>query len=375
MLAQMTAIDLPGLAQDFERRFGAAPRIAMAPGRINLIGEHTDYNDGLVLPAAIDRACFVAAAPADGSWSIAAPDVDAEADLARLDPAAMPTWARAMLGPALILAEEGAAPPGARLLVRSNVPMGMGMSSSAALIVAVTMAMLDLAGQMRSPIQIAHIARRAEREIVGVPCGLMDQFASTHGRAGAALFLDCRDLSWRPVAAPPDAAFAVFESGVRHALADSAYAERRAECERAARLLGAQTLREAEEADLSRLRVDPIAARRARHVMRENARVRAAIAALETGDIAALGALMNESHESLRDDFEATCKETDALADLARATPGVYGARQMGGGFGGGVLALVDRADLASAVAAITEHTGLPGYACTPGEGARMLAS
>lgn len=369
----MTAIDLPQFRRDFEQRFGAAPRIAMAPGRINLIGEHTDYNDGLVLPAAIDRACVVAAAPAEGVWRIAAPDVDAAAEFTHLDPAAMPSWARALLGPALILAQEGAAPTGACLHVHSTVPMGMGMSSSAALIVAATMAMLDLAGQTRTPMQIARLAQRAEREIVGVPCGLMDQFASTHGRAGAALFLDCRDLSWRAVDAPTDAAFAVFESGVRHALAESAYAERRAECERAARLLGASSLRDAENADLSPLRADPVAARRARHVMRENARVRAAVAALEAEDLAALGALMNESHESLRDDFEATCKETDALAELARATPGVYGARQMGGGFGGGVLALIDRADLEDALAAIVAQTGLPGFACIPGDGARMI--
>ena len=369
-------VDADALAAAFAHRTGSRPRIARAPGRINVIGEHTDYNDGWVLPAAIDRAAYVAFAPSDdGAFTLIADDLDARVAVApeALDQA--PAWARFALGPAIILRTMGIAPPGAILQVRGDVPMGMGMSSSAALMAASAMAFAALAGARLSPMDIARVAQRAEREIVGVPCGLMDQFASTHGQAGCALLLDCRTLTWRAAPAPPDARFVVFESGVRHALTDGGYAQRRAECERAAAALGAASLRDVEAADLAPLeRTDPIAFRRARHVLSENARTLQAVIALERGDLAQLGALMDASHASLRDDFAVTCPETDALAARARAAPGVFGARQMGGGFGGGVLALVETASAEQIAADIADATGQPSLVCTLAKGAEILA-
>jgi len=369
-------VDPAALAARFETRFGARPRIARAPGRINLIGEHTDYNGGLVLPAAIDRACYVAAAPAAGDrFGLIARDVDAEGEFRLDEIGAAPDWARYLAAPALILTREGTPPPSANLMAAGDVPIGMGMSSSAALMVASTLALLDLRGERRAPMDVALIAQRAECDVVGMPCGLMDQFASTHGARGAALLLDCRDLSWRTVKAPADAAFIVFESGVRHALSDGGYAARRAECARAATALDVAFLSDAKPADLDvALRDDPVALRRARHVLSENARVREAAGALERGDLESLGLLMNASHASLRDDFAVTCAETDALAALAQSTDGVFGARQMGGGFGGGVLALVECQRAAQVASAVTARTGLPAIVCAPADGAGMLA-
>lgn len=368
-------VDPTRLADAFAARFGRAPRIARAPGRVNLIGEHTDYNGGLVLPAAIDRGCLVAvAATEDDALNLVAPDLSEDQRLTLADIRAAPLWARYLSGPAVILAGEGVAVHGAAVMARGDVPMGMGMSSSAALMTAATLAYATLVGATLDPLMLAQLAQRGEREIVGTPCGLMDQFASTHGRRGHAILLDCASLAWRPAPIPEGAALVVFESGVRHQLSDGGYAARRAECERAARALGVALLCEADVAALPDLAADAVAHKRARHVLTETARVRAAVAALEAADLPALGALMTASHASLRDDFAVTCAETDALAALAQGTPGVYGARQMGGGFGGGVIALVAADAAEAAIAAVTARTRLPAVICTPADGAEMLA-
>ncbi|MBU6372987.1 MAG: galactokinase [Alphaproteobacteria bacterium] len=376
-------VDPARLAAAFRARFGLTPRIARAPGRVNLIGEHTDYNGGLVLPAAIDRACYVAVArvetePADEAigafaFHLAAPDLDADLRLPVIDLHQGPLWARYLAAPAAILGMTRPVPSLA-IMAQGEVPMGMGMSSSAALLVAGALAVADVAGVKLTPFEVATLAQRGEREIVGTPCGLMDQFASTHGARGCAVLLDCASFEWRTVPAPSTAAIVVFESGVRHKLAEGGYAKRRSECARAARATGVMLLCEADAAALPDLAKDPVLQRRARHVWSETARVREAVAALEGGDLRTLGALMTASHASLRDDFEVTCAETDALADLAQSTPGVYGARQMGGGFGGGVIALVAADAVDDVIAKVTARTGLPAVVCTPSDGAEILA-
>jgi len=341
-----------GVAGRFRATFGGAPRVYRAPGRVNLIGEHTDYNDGFVLPAAIDLAAFVAAAPRDDRvLRVAAADLGRHAELA-LDAASEPQpardWSDYAFGVALELERAGHRLRGADLLVTSAVPVGAGMSSSAAFEVAVALALLDLAGIALDPVAVARLCQAAENRFVGTRCGIMDQFASCRGRAGHALFLDCRSLDVREVPVPSDLAIVVCDSGVSHALADGAYNERRAACEEAVRILGRgrpeiRALRDVGEDELERRRgeLSEVVWRRCRHVVRENARVVDAVRALDTGDRNRLGALLRASHESLRSDYEVSCVELDLLVEAASGRDGVVGSRLMGGGFGGSTINLV----------------------------------
>lgn len=365
----------------FTSRFGGRPRVFAAPGRINIIGEHTDYSEGLVMPAAIDRRCIVAMAR-NGSDIIRALALGRheEAEIAP-DFVRSGSWADYVSGVRQSLRDAGIEVPGCDLVIHGNVPEGAGVSSSAALEVSTILAMLACAGDTASPVEIALWAQAAETKYVGVPCGVMDQFISANGVAGHALVLDCRSLTYERAPIPPNVAFLLIDSTVRHRLVDGGYAARRADCEAAAELLGLRVLRDASHAMLDRNILSERQMRRVRHVVSENERVVLTAAALAAGDLAKVGRLMNASHASLRDDFDVTCKETDILADIASQTNGVYGARQMGGGFGGAVLACVDAGAVETASRTITdtyrELTGIAASSlvCRIADGAREITS
>jgi galactokinase len=335
-------------AARFAARFGAGQgdgraRLFRAPGRINLIGEHTDYCGGLVMPAAIDRATVVAAR-ANGTRRLAVGAGgfgEAAADLDALAPAG--GWIDYVAGVAWALRQAGVEVPGADLWIESDVPVGAGVSSSAALEVAAAHALLALAGRAAEGPQIARWAQAAENDFVGMRCGIMDQYASACGVDGSALLLNCNTMDVVPVPAPDDACFLLVDSGVRHSHAGGEYGQRRAECEAAARLLGVEKLGVLRDAGLAvaEAQLTGVLARRARHVIGESVRVLRAAQALDAGDLDAVGELMDASHASLRDDMEVSVPAVDRLAAIAQETPGVYGARMMGGGFGGCVLALV----------------------------------
>jgi galactokinase len=310
------------------------PWRAVAPGRVNLIGDHTDYTGGLVLPMAIDLGTTVEGVREGGEVRLSSADVAEEA-VVPLDvgnPASVsPAWARYVAGVVSVARTS----IGFRGRVTSTVPVGAGLSSSAALEVAVALAL----GFDGSALELALACQRAEQEASGVPSGVMDQLASAAGVAGCALLIDCASLEVTPVPLPPDVDVVVVHSGQSRTLVGSAYAERRAQCEAAEALLGPLRLA---AADAIETLADPVVRARARHVVNENERVRAFAAALVRGDLAECGALMVASHESLRDDFEVSTDRLDELvADLVRR-PGVHGARLTGAGFGGCVVALTE---------------------------------
>ncbi|HLG96921.1 MAG TPA: galactokinase [Bryobacteraceae bacterium] len=319
---------------------GEQPRAWLAPGRVNLIGEHTDYNLGLVLPMAIDLACLAVAAPAPGGKLRVYSEQFRESAEWRIeeipDLRAKGHWSDRVIGVAWVLARNGVALTDQNLLIDSDVPLGGGLSSSAALGVALTLAL----GGPRPPLEIALLARKAETDFTGVPCGIMDQFVSAHGQAGAAILLDCRSLDWRAVELPKKLAIVVTNSMVKHDLASSGYRDRVAECHAAARALGVQSLRDVRPDQIDIL--DPLLRKRARHVITENARVEAFAAAAGRGDTAEMGRLATESHRSLRDDYEVSCAELDFLVEAALRVPGVLGARMTGGGFGGSTVTFID---------------------------------
>jgi len=331
------------------------------------------------MPAAIDRLCVTAMAPNGlDRLRVLSLNRGEETDL----PAHFERrgdWTDYVAGVRAALADAGFRIPGCDLVVSSDGPDGAGVSSSAALEVSVMYALLAAAQAEASPSDIACWAQRAEATYVGMPCGVMDQFVAANGVAGCALVLDCRSLSFEAVALPTDAAFLVIDSQIRHQLVDGGYAARRADCETAARLLGLNVLRDAHKEMLHQFALPERIFRRARHVILENQRVGEAASALASGDSVSVGRLMNASHASLRDDFNVTCAETDALAAIAASTPGVLGARQMGGGFGGAVLALVRRdsteAPNRSITAAYAEATGIStkAFVCTLSGGAREI--
>jgi galactokinase len=366
-------------AQAFIDRFGGAPRLFAAPGRINIIGEHTDYSEGFVMPGAIDRLCVTAMAPNRlDRLRVVSLNRGEERDLwAHFERRG--DWTDYVAGVRAALADAGFCIPGCDLVICSDVPEGAGVSSSAALEVSVMYALLAAARAAASPSDVARWAQNAEATYVGMPCGIMDQFIAANGVAGCALALDCRSLTFEPVALPADVGFLVIDSQVRHKLVDGGYAARRADCETAARLLGLNVLRDARKEMLQQVSLPERILRRARHVISENQRVGETASALARGDSAEVGRLMNTSHASLRDDFNVTCAETDMLAAIASSTPGVLGARQMGGGFGGAVLALVGRnstdAASRSIIAAYADATGIQtnAFVCTLSGGAKEI--
>jgi len=322
---------------------------------VNLIGEHTDYNDGFVLPMAIDRAVVVAAAPRAGRRvRVLSIDLGEEIEI-DLDHPGEPrrgSWVDHVEGVVRSLVRRGVALAGADLVLTGDVPLGAGLSSSAALEVAVGMALWSLAGGPVDRVALALAAQAAENDWVGTRSGVMDPMIAALGAADCALLIDCRSLEATAVPlALPDHVIAVIDTRVTHDLASSAYNQRRSECERGVELLrrwlpDVAALRDVTPADLEPLAgqlPEPVR-RRCRHVVRENARTIDAAAALRAGDLVGFGRLMNASHRSLRDDYEVSCPELDLLADLAAATPGVLGGRMTGGGFGGCVIALCERA-------------------------------
>ncbi|AUX24506.1 galactokinase [Sorangium cellulosum] len=331
-----------GGARAYEAVFGAAPAVReSAPGRVNLLGEHTDYNDGFVMPTAIPQRTTVALGPSpDGRHHLYAADLDERATLSAggaADEPAPPGFARYLLGCIRLFEREGFAVPPLCVHVSSRVPMGAGLSSSAALEVAALRALRSFTGVALSDERIAELGQRAEIEFAGVNCGIMDQMASSLADARHLLFLDTRTLARRLLPLPAGAEILVIDSGVARTLASSGYNERRAECEEAARRLGARALRDVPDPAAAAALPEPLS-RRARHVITENRRVLEAAEGLSAG---AFGERMNASHASLRDDYEVSVPALDALVALLQATPGVFGARLTGAGFGGACVALV----------------------------------
>ena len=325
----------------------ASFRTFRAPGRVNLIGEHTDYNDGFVLPVALDMHCEVRARSRnDARLRARALDFGSEEALWRLDELTKLSrsgdWTDYVAGVAAQLSRAGLAVPALDLEITSSVPIGAGLSSSAALEVAVGLALSSWDGAGLSGEQLAVLCQRAETQFVGLQCGIMDQFVAVFGRQGHALLVDCRSLEWRLVAVPREVEIVVVDSGVKHALATSEYNLRRAECERAAQQLG-RPLRDvsAEEWPEVEARVSGEPRARARHIVYENQRVLDFVAAAEAGELARLGELMAESHWSLAGDYEVSCPELDFLVETAAGVRGVVGARMTGGGFGGCTVNLV----------------------------------
>ena len=338
----------------FIDKYGRPPRLFRAPGRVNLIGEHTDYNDGWVLPCALQFAVYVAAAPRlDNKIRLASRNFAGELEFALTPDANGPDdWTKYARGVALTLLRRGHLIKGADILLESDVPAGAGLSSSAALEVAVAVALLSLSNLEVAKMDIAKIAQQAEHEFAGVKCGLMDQFAAALGQAGHALLLDCRTLAWTPVPLPETAQFVICNTKVRHNLAESEYNLRRADCEQAAQLLGYPALRDvtAEELTHRAVELPERLRRRARHIVTENARVQAAAQALRAGNLPELGRLMDASHRSMDEDFAISCDEINLMVNLARRQKGVHGARMTGGGFGGCTINLVEKSALANFV-------------------------
>ncbi|MFF2242728.1 galactokinase [Arthrobacter sp. NPDC058130] len=372
----------------FASHFGRHPDgVWQAPGRVNLIGEHTDYNAGLVLPFAINRSTTVAlAARADRTVRLTSGFPGAEPvefDLDTFTPDQAAGWSAYPAGVAWELERAGIAVPGFDLFVSSDVPVGAGLSSSAALECAVALALSDLTGAGLGRAELADIGRRAENNVVGAPTGIMDQSASMLGTKDCAVYLDCRDLSSRPVPlglAQAGLLCLVIDTKVSHAHASGGYAERRASCVRGARAMGVGALRDLGAEDLPRAErvLDDVTFRRVRHIVTENERVARTAELLGTSGPLAIGELLDSSHRSMRDDFEISCPELNLAVETARAN-GAIGARMTGGGFGGSAIALVpvDDADRArSAVRASFAARGLPApdvFAVLPAEGARRL--
>lgn len=371
------------VTEGFRKRYGAAPEaVVQAPGRVNLIGEHTDYNDGFVLPLALERATYLALRRRADSRVVIESLGRGEAsfDLGALKRG--DGWAEYLKGVAWALQEDGFALSGWEGVLTGDVPGGAGLSSSAALELATMQAFAVASGFPWEPKRMARTAQRAENEWVGAMTGIMDQLISACGEAGSALLIDCRSLETRSVPIPPGTAVVVMDTATRHRHVDSGYNERRKSCEEAAAFFGVPALRDVDEARFRSRETDLAepARRRARHIVTENARTEAAARAMLAGDAQTLGRLMSESHVSMRDDFEISSPELDKMVELAQAEGACYGARMTGGGFAGCAVALV-RED---GVAAFSEHvaalyrqaTGLEPalYVCKGAAGASVVS-
>jgi len=338
--------------QAFERVFGGPCRIFGAPGRVNLIGEHTDYNLGFVMPAAIDLYCSVAVAPRrDRELHVYSAQFAEKfvCDLEPPRPSPRGDWSDYVIGTAIALENSGYEVHGANLVVSGEVPLGSGLSSSAAIEVSTGAALLNVSGHTVDRKQLALACQRAENEFVGARCGIMDQFISAHGHAGHAMMLDCRSLDATSLPIPAHLRLLVSNTGVKHQHAAGEYNTRRLQCEEGVRLLshalpGIQALRDVSTSQLEQHKqlLPELIYKRCRHVVSENERVLQMAGALARGDLRSVGRLMADSHRSLRDDYEVSCAELDAMVEIAAGLPGVIGARMTGGGFGGCTVNLVD---------------------------------
>ncbi|HLK16242.1 MAG TPA: galactokinase [Fimbriimonadaceae bacterium] len=360
----------------FRERYRADPEIVtVAPGRVNLIGEHTDYNEGFVFPAAIDRQVVIAARRSQRRGS-AINSLERKGcgqfDAATAAPgqALDRRWWDYVAGMAWALRDEtNKEMPDVEAIIHSTVPIGSGVSSSAALEMACAVMWNELAGLALEPRTLAKLGQRCENRFIGVNSGIMDQMASAMGRAGHALFIDTRSLEVEYAPVPDDLAVVLCDTKKPRALSSSAYNERRKQCEAGARALGVTSLREATLASVKAASLDPITFRRCRHVVTENQRCIEFKAALNRGDRAEVGRLMRASHESLRDDYEVSCAELDAMAEAAWSAPGCVGARMTGAGFGGACVALVAKNALgeftSELLSAYDRETNLGGEALT----------
>ena len=372
----------------FVRRYGQSPKwLVAAPGRVNLIGEHTDYNDGFVLPLAIDRHVVLAAAVIGTTTRLFSTAMDAEVELP-IDASSsgnLPLWARYVQGVLAGFHSAGISLPPFAAVIHSDVPLGGGLSSSAALEVATATLLEALTGVPLEPMAKVLLCQKAEHEYAGVPCGIMDQCASIMSKAKHALLLDCRSRLARLIPfAETEVVTLIINSNVKHALTDGGYAARRQQCETAARMLEVASLRDVTMNDVEKAResLGDLLYRRARHVVTENNRTLAAAEAVQGGDWETLSRLMGESHASLRDDYQVSCHELDILVELAMdltGATGVIGSRMTGGGFGGCTVSLVRR-DTADQVTRciceryhqLTGHTAAA-FTTLPVDGARIL--
>lgn len=369
----------------FRDRFSAPPALTVrAPGRVNLIGEHTDYNDGFAMPMAIDRWTAIALRPrADDRVVLHSLEMGSTGEflLRELSPGKIGGWLSYAHGVAGAMAGAGFALRGWEGVVASDVPMGAGLSSSAAFELAVARAFAALGDAPWDGARMARLCQRAENVWAGVNCGIMDQLASACGVAGHALLMDCRSLEIRPAPLDAGVRVVVLDTAKKRGLADSAYNERRAQCAAAAHAFGASSLRDVTMAEWESRRavLDDVIHRRARHVLSENARTLEAFAAMRRGDPATLGKLMSQSHASLRDDFEVSCSELDVMVQCAQAGRGCLGARMTGAGFGGCAVALVEAAAVEMFIAGVTAgyavRTGLTSaaHACRAVAGAEIM--
>jgi galactokinase len=374
------------LRQDFERSYSENPTIFRAPGRVNLIGEHTDYNDGFVMPVAIGFYTWIAANRRDDRILHArSEEFEESLDLALESLGGPPRkhWSDFVRGVAAELKQRGMPLTGANLIIHGQVPMGAGLSSSASLEVAIGLALLSVSHANLEPLELVKACQHAEHKYVGTRCGIMDQFIAVFGRAGHALMLDCRSLDYQTLAIPGDARLVICNSMVKHDLASGEYNRRREACEEAVRIFRqskpeVRALRDVSMGDLEKQRttVSDELFRRCRHVITENQRVLDAAEALRSSDLNRFGELMYQSHHSLRDDYEVSCQELDLLVEIASSCEGVYGSRMTGGGFGGCTVTLVRSAAVESfrdkVVSSYKLETGLTPdvYVCSASQGA-----
>ena len=371
----------------FRDRFGEDPQwLVAAPGRVNLIGEHIDYNDGFVMPMAIDRYVVIAGGPCEGATAnLYSVNLD-DAGSVPLDADSRPSemhWTNYVRGVIALMAAKGLKIPSFNAVVNSNVPTGGGLSSSAALEVATATLLESATETTMDPVEKALLSQQAEHEFAGVPCGIMDQFSSVLCKQDHVLLLDCRSQTFEQVPfMNEDISVLITNSGVKHSLADGEYALRRKQCEDAAAALKTDSLRDVTLEDLMKQKdaMDDRVFRRGHHVITEISRTRLAAEAMKSGQWERLGQLMYESHESLSTDFEVSCKELDLLVDLASKTEGVLGSRMTGGGFGGCTVTLVKTDQLESVMSAIAagyqSETGIEPamFATNPSEGAHTVS-
>jgi galactokinase len=389
-MKKTTLVDVAFLLFQFEKIFGAQPRIFRAPGRVNLIGEHTDYNDGYVMPAAVGFSTYVGISPrSDRKLIIHSEELSGnfEFDLDALPEKRVGAWCDYVLGVAFVLRQQGHKFGGANLLVHGEVPIGAGLSSSAALEVSSALALLSLTETILPLPDVAKLCRRAENDFVGAKVGIMDQFVSCMGKAGHAFFLDCRSLEFKLVPIPAGLQLVVCNTMVKHDLATGAYNTRREECEEGVRAFAKwdpaiRALRDV-SVDLVDAHAKDIPStiwKRCSHVIRENQRTLDAARALTEGDLARVGKLMRESHNSLRDLYEVSCRELDLMVEAAEGLPGFCGGRMTGGGFGGCTVNLVREENAEDFAKTIAERyrqaTGINPqvYLCSAEDGAEALS-
>ena len=374
----------PDLIALFQRDFAAQPRVFRAPGRVNLIGEHTDYNDGFVLPCAIGFYTHVAVSPRpDDRLVLRSTGFTENCEVDLQAPAKIGAWCDYVVGVAAELLRLGVPVPGANLLVHGEVPIGSGLSSSAALEVSSAIALLNLAGKNLPLREVAQLCQRAENNFVGARVGIMDQFVSCHGKKDCAVLLDCRSLEFELVPIPRSVKFVICNTMVKHQLSGGEYNVRRAQCEEGVRILAKSNpgIRALRDVTIEQLRariseIPPVTYKRCLHVVEEDMRVQETVRQLRAGNLKTVGGLMAQSHASLRDLYEVSCAELDTMVEVAQGLPGFIGGRMTGGGFGGCTVNLVESADAESFAAQIADRyqqkTGIKPeiYVCSAADGA-----